>query len=372
MSEHVRMWIGGAWVDAEDGATFDATSPSTGEMIGTVPEGTRADAQRGDRRGEPRRARVGGALGVRPCGGHEARGRGDRRSSRGPRAHAHPRSGQAEEGGGVRRGRGADRLLRHGGGGCRPRRGAAAALDRREQARAAPACPSGRRLDHQPVELALHDAGGDPGAGDRVRERRGVGPGAHDLDLRGSARRVRRGGRPAAGGREPGDRARPGRRRRDRREPGHPGRRLHRFDRDRPHGRPAGRREGAPARDGRQRPAGDLRGRRPRQGGRGHPGRLVPQRGAELHGGRTVPRARGREGRVPVEAVRRDRRADRARRPVRRRDDDGTGQQRAHGGQDRATRDRGARTRREGGGRRQARSRSTGASCSSRRPCSTA
>jgi len=46
MSEHVRMWIGGGWVDAEGGATFEATSPSTGEVIGTVPEGTRADAQR--------------------------------------------------------------------------------------------------------------------------------------------------------------------------------------------------------------------------------------------------------------------------------------------------------------------------------------
>jgi len=46
MSEHVRMWIGGEWVDAADGATFEAFSPSTGEVIGTVPEGTRADAQR--------------------------------------------------------------------------------------------------------------------------------------------------------------------------------------------------------------------------------------------------------------------------------------------------------------------------------------
>jgi acyl-CoA reductase-like NAD-dependent aldehyde dehydrogenase len=46
MSEHVRMWIGGDWVDASDGATFEATSPSTGEVFGTVPEGTRADAQR--------------------------------------------------------------------------------------------------------------------------------------------------------------------------------------------------------------------------------------------------------------------------------------------------------------------------------------
>jgi succinate-semialdehyde dehydrogenase/glutarate-semialdehyde dehydrogenase len=46
MGEHVRMWIGGAWTDAEGGATFEATSPSTGEVIGTVPEGARADAQR--------------------------------------------------------------------------------------------------------------------------------------------------------------------------------------------------------------------------------------------------------------------------------------------------------------------------------------
>src|SRR5688572_33018448 len=46
MSEHVRMWIGGEWVGAEDGATFEATSPSTGEVFGTVPEGTRADARR--------------------------------------------------------------------------------------------------------------------------------------------------------------------------------------------------------------------------------------------------------------------------------------------------------------------------------------
>jgi succinate-semialdehyde dehydrogenase/glutarate-semialdehyde dehydrogenase len=46
MSEHVRMWIGSEWVDAADGATFEAHSPSTGEGIGTVPEGTRADARR--------------------------------------------------------------------------------------------------------------------------------------------------------------------------------------------------------------------------------------------------------------------------------------------------------------------------------------
>ncbi|HEY3182987.1 MAG TPA: aldehyde dehydrogenase family protein [Gaiellaceae bacterium] len=40
------MVIGGAWVESESGARMQATSPATGEAIGTVPEGTRADAQR--------------------------------------------------------------------------------------------------------------------------------------------------------------------------------------------------------------------------------------------------------------------------------------------------------------------------------------
>src|SRR5438093_5683522 len=46
MNEAVRLWIGGEWVDAEDGATFDAFSPSTGEVIAAVAEGSRADARR--------------------------------------------------------------------------------------------------------------------------------------------------------------------------------------------------------------------------------------------------------------------------------------------------------------------------------------
>ncbi len=46
MTERVRMLIDGAWVDAEGGAVFDAVSPSTGEVVGTVAEGTRADAGR--------------------------------------------------------------------------------------------------------------------------------------------------------------------------------------------------------------------------------------------------------------------------------------------------------------------------------------
>jgi succinate-semialdehyde dehydrogenase/glutarate-semialdehyde dehydrogenase len=46
MADALRMLIGGEWVDAEGGATFEAIAPSTGEVIATLPEGTRADAVR--------------------------------------------------------------------------------------------------------------------------------------------------------------------------------------------------------------------------------------------------------------------------------------------------------------------------------------
>jgi acyl-CoA reductase-like NAD-dependent aldehyde dehydrogenase len=46
MADEHRMLIGGEWVASESGATFDATSPSTGEVIGSIPEGTRIVAQR--------------------------------------------------------------------------------------------------------------------------------------------------------------------------------------------------------------------------------------------------------------------------------------------------------------------------------------
>ena len=39
------MFIDGAWTDALSGETFDADSPATGETIGSVPRGDRADAQ---------------------------------------------------------------------------------------------------------------------------------------------------------------------------------------------------------------------------------------------------------------------------------------------------------------------------------------
>ena len=40
------MYVGGTWVEGESGARMDATSPATGERIGSVPEGTRSDARR--------------------------------------------------------------------------------------------------------------------------------------------------------------------------------------------------------------------------------------------------------------------------------------------------------------------------------------
>jgi acyl-CoA reductase-like NAD-dependent aldehyde dehydrogenase len=40
------MHVGGEWVESGSGARFEATSPATGEVIGTIPEGTREDSQR--------------------------------------------------------------------------------------------------------------------------------------------------------------------------------------------------------------------------------------------------------------------------------------------------------------------------------------
>ena len=46
MPDDLKLLIGGKWVDSASGATFEATSPSTGEVIARVPEGAREDAQR--------------------------------------------------------------------------------------------------------------------------------------------------------------------------------------------------------------------------------------------------------------------------------------------------------------------------------------
>lgn len=44
--KHYKMYIDGEWVESESGARFDATSPATGRVFATVPEGTREDARR--------------------------------------------------------------------------------------------------------------------------------------------------------------------------------------------------------------------------------------------------------------------------------------------------------------------------------------
>src|SRR5439155_14946416 len=46
MADDYRILIDGEWVPSESGAVFDATSPATGEVIGTVPEGTHEDVRR--------------------------------------------------------------------------------------------------------------------------------------------------------------------------------------------------------------------------------------------------------------------------------------------------------------------------------------
>jgi acyl-CoA reductase-like NAD-dependent aldehyde dehydrogenase len=44
--EQYQMLIDGAWMDAEDGATFESVNPSTGEVWSTVPEATEVDIDR--------------------------------------------------------------------------------------------------------------------------------------------------------------------------------------------------------------------------------------------------------------------------------------------------------------------------------------
>jgi acyl-CoA reductase-like NAD-dependent aldehyde dehydrogenase len=46
MTEELGMFVGGEWSGSASGATFEATSPSTGEAIARIPEGTPEDAQR--------------------------------------------------------------------------------------------------------------------------------------------------------------------------------------------------------------------------------------------------------------------------------------------------------------------------------------
>ncbi len=44
-------YIGGVWVDAEDGATFEVTDPADGAPLGTVPKMGAVETRRGVGRG---------------------------------------------------------------------------------------------------------------------------------------------------------------------------------------------------------------------------------------------------------------------------------------------------------------------------------
>ena len=45
-TQTLKMFVGGRWIDSESGETFEAISPATGDVIATLPKGTRADAAR--------------------------------------------------------------------------------------------------------------------------------------------------------------------------------------------------------------------------------------------------------------------------------------------------------------------------------------
>jgi acyl-CoA reductase-like NAD-dependent aldehyde dehydrogenase len=45
-TQTLKMFVGGQWVDSESHETFDAVSPATGDVIASLPKGTRADAGR--------------------------------------------------------------------------------------------------------------------------------------------------------------------------------------------------------------------------------------------------------------------------------------------------------------------------------------
>src|ERR1051325_4058868 len=46
MAKNYQMYIGGKWVDAADGKTFEDMNPYTGEVYATLPAAKREDARR--------------------------------------------------------------------------------------------------------------------------------------------------------------------------------------------------------------------------------------------------------------------------------------------------------------------------------------
>ncbi len=247
--------------------------PGHGSANRHAREGRARGCAPGRRRRARRRSRLGPHVALRARRSAGA----NRRRHRGAQGRAGARpdrgSGQAAPRRGLRRGRGADRLLPDGRGGRDADRGPAPAVRRSREARARLPRPEGRRRGDHAVELALHDARRAARAGARRRERRDLEPGAvHEPLCRRAGRRDPRGG-PAARRLQPRDRSGRRGRRRDRGRPARRRGRLRRVHEDRREDRPAGGRQGAAARDGRQRAA-----RHPRRRGRreGRPARRSP------------------------------------------------------------------------------------------------
>ena len=144
-----EMFVDGEWRHRRAPARPPKrSSPATGEMIATVPQGDRADARARSRRPTaPSRAWAAPDR-VRARRRNARRRRRDRAPARRPRAHAHARPGQAAARRGLRRGRRAGRVLARGGRGRQAPRRRAAELVLARQARDAGAPPARRGRDH--------------------------------------------------------------------------------------------------------------------------------------------------------------------------------------------------------------------------------
>ena len=301
-------FIGGEWVDAASGETFESRSPATGELIGVFPKSGREDVDRARRR-RPRGVR---GVASRP-------GAGSRRDPL-PLRRARPRAqgrafpaDVARDGEGAPRGRrrrpGSDRHeLLHGGRGPTPvRPDDPLGAPRQVQHERAHADRRDRR-DH-PVELPDRDPVLEDRARARLREHGRLQAGDRHAGAGRALRRAARRGRRPGRGRERGARGWGSRRRTARPAPGRSRDHADRVARDGRRG-DEGRRGQPQARPSRARrqERGD-RARRCRSRPRGRGDHLVGVRHlrAALHRCLTGRRARAGLRGAPVEARRRRR-----------------------------------------------------------------
>ena len=90
-----RMYVAGEWTNGESGVLMKATSPSTGEPIGTVPEGTREDVRRAIAAANDAWPGWAARSAFERAAAMDRVAEGYRRTPRRPRPDAHPGPGQA-------------------------------------------------------------------------------------------------------------------------------------------------------------------------------------------------------------------------------------------------------------------------------------